>query len=160
MCINVMWPLYTLCACIMPSRGGTPTLLKIYSHFTTDCLRPGLQHFETKLGSDLSPPVYVFKAARLFWRLMKWSKLPLMSMHSQHSHFTIGESNILVYIVHCFLGDCICRDCRLKKCALKVSSVNTSKLKKRYFTCVYSVLVSKSNPGWKWYQQSAQVVLT
>ena len=34
--------------------------------YATDCLRLGLQYFKTKFGSDLSSPVSVFKAARLF----------------------------------------------------------------------------------------------
>ena len=34
--------------------------------YATDCFRPGLQYFETNFGSDLSPPLSVFKAARLF----------------------------------------------------------------------------------------------
>ena len=31
-----------------------------------DCVHPGLEYFDTKFGNDLSPPVSVFKAARLF----------------------------------------------------------------------------------------------
>ena len=34
--------------------------------YASDYIRPGLQYFETKLGSELSPQVSAFKAARLF----------------------------------------------------------------------------------------------
>ena len=46
--------------------SGDSNLQQRLQTYATECIRPGLQYFETKFGSDLSAPVSVFKAARLF----------------------------------------------------------------------------------------------
>ncbi len=46
--------------------SGDANLQQRLHTYASGCLRPGIQYFETKFGSDLSPPVSVFKAARLF----------------------------------------------------------------------------------------------
>lgn len=46
--------------------SGNLNLLQYLQTHATECIRPGLQYFETKFGSNLSAPVSVFKAARLF----------------------------------------------------------------------------------------------
>ena len=46
--------------------SGDSNLQQRFQTYATECIRPGLQYFETKFGSDLSAPVSVFKTARLF----------------------------------------------------------------------------------------------
>ena len=47
------------------ANGDMNLQQRLQTH-ASDCIRPGLDYFETKLGSDLSPPVSAFKAVRLF----------------------------------------------------------------------------------------------
>ena len=70
--------------------NGNANLQQRLPTYASDCIRPGLQYFETKLGSDLSPPVSAFnliKTAPLFSPIN--CLLPLMWIFSQHSHFSV-----------------------------------------------------------------------
>ena len=56
----------SLLAVTQQIANGDSNLQQCLQTYGRECVRPGLEYFETKFGNDLSPPVSVFKAARLF----------------------------------------------------------------------------------------------